>query len=44
MVSEIVTACYNSLKRNLPEYEIKVIDAENWREYVGLPDHIKLSE
>lgn len=37
---QIVAACYNSLKRNIPEYEIKVIDAENWKEYVELPDYI----
>ncbi len=36
----IVQACYNSLKRNLPEYEIRVIDAENWKEYIELPDYI----
>ena len=40
----IVKACYNSLVREfkgLSEgYEIKVIDAENWKEYVELPDYI----
>lgn len=36
----VVQACYNSLKRNLPEYEIKVIDAENWKEYTELPNDI----
>ena len=38
---EVVIACLKSLKRNLPEYEIKVIDAENWKEYVELPDYIE---
>lgn len=37
---DIVAACYNSLKRNFPEYEIKVVDAENWSKYVKLPDFI----
>ena len=37
---EIVSACYNSLRRNLPEYKIRVIDAENWKDYVELPDYI----
>ena len=37
---KIVTACYNSLKKNVPEYEIKVVDAKNWNEYVELPDYI----
>ena len=36
----VVQACYNSLKKNLPEYEINVIDAENWNEYVELPEYI----
>ncbi len=36
----IIQACFNSLLRNLPEYEIKVIDAENWKEYVELPEYI----
>ena len=37
---EIVHACYNSLKRNIPEREIKVIDAQNWRDYFELPEYI----
>ena len=37
---EIVQACYNSIKRNIPDREIKVIDAKNWKEYVELPDFI----
>ena len=37
---EIVKACYNSIKRNIPNREIKVIDAKNWKEYVELPDFI----
>lgn len=42
----IVKACYNSLQRHLVQefnvqgYEIKVIDNENWKEYVELPDNI----
>ena len=48
----IVKACYNSLMREFKGssvqevqglsdgYEIKVIDAENWKEYVELPDYI----
>ena len=36
----IVKACYNSLKRNLSNREIKVIDADNWRKYVDLPQFI----
>ena len=37
---EIVKACYNSIKRNIPNREVKVIDAKNWKEYVELPDFI----
>jgi len=40
----IVRACYNSLVQGewfkIHGYEVKVIDAENWREYVELPDYI----
>ncbi len=37
---DIVLACYNSIKRNIPDREIKLIDAKNWKEYVELPDFI----
>lgn len=49
----IVKACYNSLMREFKGsrvqevrglndgYEIKEIDAENWKEYVELPDYIE---
>lgn len=37
---KIVKACYISLKRNLPDREIKVIDGENWKKYVELPEYI----
>ena len=45
----IVKACYNSLQRYFVQeckgskvqgYEIKVVDAENWRKYVKLPKFI----
>ena len=36
----IVKACYNSIKRNIPDREISVIDNENWKDYVELPDYI----
>ena len=48
----IVKACYNSLVREFKGsrvqevrglndgYEIKVIDAENWKEYIELPEYI----
>ncbi len=36
----IVHACYNSLKKHLADREIKVIDNENWKEYVELPEFI----
>lgn len=37
---EIVKVCYASLQRHLPDREIKVIDENNWQEYVALPEHI----
>lgn len=44
----IVQACFKSLHRHLVQelndssegYEIKVIDAENWKEFIELPDYI----
>lgn len=36
----IVNTCFNSLMRNLPDREIKVINNDNWLEYVELPDYI----
>ena len=36
----VVKACYESLCKNLPDRDIKVIDAENWKEYVELPEFI----
>lgn len=37
---QIVRACYRSLENNLVGREIRVITAENWREYVDLPDYV----
>ena len=37
---QIVKACYRSLENNLVGREIRVITAENWREYVDLPDYV----
>lgn len=37
---EMVQACYNSVRRYIPDKVIKVIDAKNWKEYVELPDYI----
>lgn len=36
-----IQVCYNSLKRSLPEYEIRVIDAENWKKFIELPEYIE---
>ncbi len=36
----LVKACLFSLKTNLKDREIKIIDDENWREYIQLPDYI----
>lgn len=36
----IVKACYNSLKLNLLDRQIRVIDNENWKNYIELPDYI----
>lgn len=37
---ETVHVCYESLKRHLPDKEIKVIDNFNWREFVELPEYL----
>lgn len=37
---DIVRACYNSLNQHLSDWEIKVIDNKNWKEYVDMPDYI----
>ena len=36
----IVKACYASIERHLPDYEIRLIDNSNWKEYVELPDYV----
>ncbi len=36
----IVNACYNSLKLSFPDRDIKVVDGDNWKEYVELPEYI----
>ena len=37
---EIVKRCVDSVKRNMPKYEVRVLTAENMFEYVTLPEHI----
>ena len=37
---EIVKRCVDSVKRNMPNYEVRVLTAENMYEYVTLPEHI----
>ena len=37
---EMVKTCYASLQQHLLDREIKVIDNNNWRDYIGLPEHI----
>ena len=37
----LVRACYNSIRRHLPDGEVVVITEENYREYVELPEHIE---
>lgn len=38
---EIVRICYNSLKKNIKDYEIKVITEENYKQYVCFPAWIQ---
>lgn len=37
---EIVKACYNSLRQHLTDRDIKVIDNNNWKDYVELPEYV----
>ena len=37
---DIVKKCVASVKRNMPNYEVRVLTAENMFEYVTLPEHI----
>lgn len=37
---EIVKKCVASVKRNMPNYEVRVLTAENIFDYVTLPEHI----
>lgn len=37
---EVVKACYNSVKKHLYNYDIKLITAENYRDYCDLPTYI----
>jgi|GEM_PF-293507 len=37
---ELVKSCHESIKRNMPGYEIRIITFENLFEYVTLPEHI----
>lgn len=37
---EIVKVCYASLQQHLSDHEIKVIDGNNWKDYLELPEHI----
>ena len=36
----LVHVCHASLKRHLPDREIKLIDGENWRDFVELPGYV----
>lgn len=37
---EIVKKCVDSVKRNMPKYEVRVLTAENIFDYVSLPEYI----
>ncbi len=37
---EVVKACYNSIKRNMPEKEVIFLTEENLFDYITLPKHI----
>ena len=37
---EIVKACYHSLQQHLTDRDIKVIDNNNWTDYIELPEYV----
>lgn len=37
---DIVKACLDSQKRNLPDYEFRVVDLDNFRAWIMLPDYV----
>lgn len=37
---QLVLQCYASLKHHLPDREIKIIDNNNWQEFVELPEYV----
>ena len=37
---QIVKICYDSLLKRLPNREVKVIDGNNWKEFVDIPPYI----
>ena len=37
---ELARCCYESLQRNMPGYDIKIVTSENLSDYITLPDYI----
>jgi len=37
---DLVRACYNALRQNLPQYEVRIVTEENVAQYVELPEHV----
>lgn len=37
---KVVKVCYNSLRQHLSDREIKVIDNNNWKEFIELPEYV----
>lgn len=38
---QIVKNCISSIKKNMPEYDVVVLDSENLSNYINLPDYIE---
>lgn len=37
----VVQKCYDSVKRNFPDWKITVLTADNYQDYVSFPDYIE---
>lgn len=37
---ELVKACWTSVRKALPDYELRIVTAENYEEWMALPEHV----
>lgn len=37
---ELVRVCYGSIRKNFPDWDVKIITSDNYKEYVNFPDYV----